>query len=62
MADLLSQEDPPDPVEVIRRQALTLATELISTADRETLQVLVPLLARLGTDDHPAELLLVLHE
>jgi transcriptional regulator with XRE-family HTH domain len=49
VADLLPQDDPPDPEEVLRRQARTLANEVIGTADRETLQLLVPLLARLGT-------------
>jgi transcriptional regulator with XRE-family HTH domain len=49
VADLLPESDPPDPEEVLRRQARTLASEVIGTADRETLQLLVPLLARLGT-------------
>jgi transcriptional regulator with XRE-family HTH domain len=49
VADLLPENDPPDPEEVLRRQARTLASEVIGTADRETLQLLVPLLARLGT-------------
>lgn len=48
VADLLPQEDPPDSEAVLRRQARKLADDLIETADRETLQVLVPLLARLG--------------
>lgn len=48
VADLLPQDDPPDPADVLRRQARTLANDLIGNADRETLQLLVPLLARLG--------------
>ncbi|MBX9584066.1 MAG: helix-turn-helix transcriptional regulator [Gemmataceae bacterium] len=49
VADLLPQDEPPDPAEVLRKQAKKLADDLIKSADRETLQVLVPLLARLGT-------------
>lgn len=49
VADLLPQEDPPDPEATLRRQARKLADDLIGSADRETLQLLVPLLARLGT-------------
>ena len=48
VADLLPQDDPPDSETVLRKQARHLADGLISTADRETLQVLVPLLARLS--------------
>jgi transcriptional regulator with XRE-family HTH domain len=49
VADLLPQDEPPDPAEVLRKQAKKLADDLIKSADRNTLQVLVPLLARLGT-------------
>jgi transcriptional regulator with XRE-family HTH domain len=48
VADLLPQDDPPDTVVVLRKQARKLAEDLIGAADREALQVLVPLLARLG--------------
>ena len=48
VADLLPQDDPPDTEVVLRRQARKLADELIGAADREMLQMLVPLLARLG--------------
>lgn len=48
IADLLPANDPPDTTETLRTQARRLADALIPTADRETLRVLVPLLARLG--------------
>jgi transcriptional regulator with XRE-family HTH domain len=48
IADLLPADDPPDTTEVLRTQARRLADALIPTADRETLRVLVPLLAWLG--------------
>jgi transcriptional regulator with XRE-family HTH domain len=48
IAGLLPATDPPDTAEVLRTQARKLADSLIPTADRETLQILVPLLARLG--------------
>lgn len=48
VSDLLPATDPPDPVRLLREQAQRLANELIAAADRETLQLLVPLLARLG--------------
>lgn len=48
VADLLPQDDPPDTEDVLRKQARALANDLIRDSDRETLQLLVPLLARLG--------------
>ncbi len=50
VSDLLPADDPPDPATVLREQARRLAEELIRTADRDTLRLLVPLLARLGDD------------
>lgn len=49
VADLLPEDEPLDTEVVLRKQARILADDLIETADRETLQMLVPLLARLGT-------------
>lgn len=49
VADLLPEDEPLDTEVVLRKQARILADDLIETAGRETLQVLVPLLARLGT-------------
>jgi transcriptional regulator with XRE-family HTH domain len=46
--DLLPSEGPPDTEAVLRERAQKLFDELLKTADRETLQMLVPLLARLG--------------
>lgn len=48
LAELLPQDDPPDSEAALRRKARALSDEVIGQADRETLQVLVPLLARLG--------------
>lgn len=48
LAELLPQDDPPDSAAVLRRKARALADDVIANADRETLQVLVPLLARIG--------------
>ena len=49
ISDLLPESDPPDPVDVLRGQARRLTAELLPAADRETLQLLVPLLARLNS-------------
>jgi transcriptional regulator with XRE-family HTH domain len=49
VADLLPQDNPPDPEQMLRKQARHLADDLIGAADRETLQLLVPLLARIGS-------------
>jgi hypothetical protein len=46
--DLLPTPAPPDPLAVLQEQARRLFDALIQSADRETLQLLVPLLARLG--------------
>lgn len=48
VAEMLPAHDPPDTTEVLRTQARKLADALIPQADRETLQILVPLLARLS--------------
>lgn len=48
IAEMLPADDPPNTTEVLRTQARSLANDLIPKADRETLQILVPLLARLG--------------
>ena len=50
-ADLLPADPPPDPADTLRREARRLFEVLVTAADRDTLQLLVPLLARLG--DHP---------
>ena len=47
LTDLLPRTAPPDPLVVLRDQARRLFDELLRRADRETLQLLVPLLARL---------------
>src|SRR5437899_875407 len=47
IADLLPTTAPPDPLPVLREQAETLLKTLFETADRETYQLLNPLLARL---------------
>ena len=46
-ADLLPSEDVPDTVGVMREQARALFERLVEVADRETLAMLNPLLARL---------------
>lgn len=46
--DLLPTEAPPDTDEVLRQQARSLFDALLQNADRETLLMLNPLLARLG--------------
>jgi transcriptional regulator with XRE-family HTH domain len=48
IADLLPDDAPADPTSALREQARRLAAEVIAAADRETLQLLCPLLARLG--------------
>jgi transcriptional regulator with XRE-family HTH domain len=48
LADLLPTDPPPDDLAVLRRQAKELSDALVRSADRETLLMLVPLLARLG--------------
>lgn len=50
-ADLLPTTPVPDPATVLRDEARRLFELLIASATRETLQLLVPLLARLS--DHP---------
>ncbi len=47
-AELLPTADPPDPDELLRAQARRLFDRLLPVADRGTLQLLVPFLARLG--------------
>ena len=54
LAELLPTTDPPDPVEVLRTQAQRLFDGLPTAADRETLQLLVPFLARLGESSAPS--------
>lgn len=51
VADLLPGDLPPDQDEVLRKEARRLFEALIASADRSTLQLLVPLLARMS--DHP---------
>lgn len=48
LVELLPTADPPDPAEVLRTQARRLFDGLLPEADRETLQLLVPFLARLS--------------
>lgn len=47
-ADLLPEDTPPDPTDVLRREARRLFGPLVDTADRDTLQLIVPFLARLS--------------
>lgn len=47
VADLLPQADPPDRLEVLRAQARVLCDTLLEKADRETLLMVNPLLARI---------------
>lgn len=54
LTELLPTTDPPDPVEVLRTQAQRLFDGLLTSADRETLQLLVPFLARLGESAAPS--------
>lgn len=46
--ELLPTEGLPDTEEILRERATTLFNSLLATADRETLLMLCPLLARLG--------------
>jgi transcriptional regulator with XRE-family HTH domain len=46
LADLLPESAPPDPVAVLREQAARLS-EALKGSDRETLLLVIPLLARL---------------
>ena len=46
-ADLLPPADPPEPEALLRERAETLFRTLLASADRETLLMLNPLLARL---------------
>ena len=46
LPELLPTVDPPDPDQVLRAQARRLFDGLLPAADRDTLQLLVPLLAR----------------
>lgn len=46
--DLLPTEASPDTEAILRERAKNLADQLVSSADRETLLMLCPLLARLG--------------
>lgn len=50
-ADLLPAGPPPDPADTLRREARRLFDSLVGSADRDTLKLLVPLLARLSS--HP---------
>jgi transcriptional regulator with XRE-family HTH domain len=50
-AGLLPAGPPPDPADLLRREARRLFEALVESADRDTLRLLVPLLARLN--DHP---------
>lgn len=46
--DLLPTDSPPDTEAILRDRAKSLFDDLVGGADRETLLMLVPLLARLG--------------
>lgn len=50
VADLLPTSPPPDSLDVLRERADALYQTLRRTADRETLLLLVPFLARLADD------------
>ena len=52
-AELVPAAAPADPVAVLQAQARRLADGLIRAGDRETLELLVPLLARLGGTLNP---------
>src|SRR5436853_4208685 len=47
VADLMPTSDPPDKLEILRTQARRLCDTLLEKADRETLQMVNPLLARI---------------
>ena len=53
LGELLPAVDPPDPDEVLKAQARRLFDRLIQSDEREVLQLLVPLLARLAGDAPP---------
>jgi transcriptional regulator with XRE-family HTH domain len=48
VADLLPSQTPPDTADVLRQRARRLFDGLLPKADRETLQLLVPFLARIS--------------
>jgi transcriptional regulator with XRE-family HTH domain len=48
VADLLPAEAPPDTADVLRQRARRLFDSIVPKADRETLQLLVPFLAKLA--------------
>jgi transcriptional regulator with XRE-family HTH domain len=48
LTDLLPAATPPTPVDALRRQARSLCEEVIASADRATLALLISLLARLA--------------
>lgn len=48
LADLLPTTAPPDATAVLRQQARRLCDAIVPAADRPTLQLLVPLLARIS--------------
>lgn len=48
LTDLLPSAPPSDPADVLRRQARQLFDTLVNGADRELLQMICPLLARLS--------------
>jgi transcriptional regulator with XRE-family HTH domain len=51
VAELLPSNPAPDPTKVLREEAKRLFESLVESADRNTLQMLVPLLAQMS--DHP---------
>jgi transcriptional regulator with XRE-family HTH domain len=53
VADLLPEEEDPQTMDVLREQARALFDQIIKRADRETLTLLNPLMARL-VEDLPA--------
>ena len=53
LGELLPAVDPPDPDEVLQAQARRLFDRLMQAGERDVLQLLVPLLARLAGDSPP---------
>lgn len=51
--DLLPAPSPPDPVGVLQAQVRRLAEGIVQSGDRETLELLAPLLARLSGTLNP---------